>query len=107
METVGNLQADCYARELFIKRCFIMLAFHCTSYFSMIHEIIFDIFLDISILVLGFSQKTKQGNVIPVLVHFNVKEKTTRRNGTEGTFQEQQNQTELFTSQSRYKLIAL
>jgi len=64
----------------------------------MIYELIFDIFLDISILALSFSQKTKQGNVISVLVHFNVKEKTIRRHGTEGTFHEQQNQTELFTS---------
>lgn len=62
-------------------------------------RLIFDILLGISILALGFSQKTKQGGGISVLVHFSAKEKTTRRNhGMERTFHEQQDQTELFTS---------
>ena len=59
------------------------------------------------ILGLRFLQRMKQESGTSVLVHSSVKEKTTRRNGMEGTFHEQQNQTELFTSQSRYKLITL
>ena len=64
------------------------------------HKLIFYIFLDISILALSFSQKTKQGYGISVLAHLHVKEKTTRQNhGMEATFYEQQNQTvEMFTS---------
>ena len=53
---------------------------------------------DMYILGLSFLQRIKQERGTSVLVHSSVKEKTTRRNGMEGTFHEQQNQTERFTS---------
>ena len=63
----------------------------------MIFQLTFDVFSWYT-LGLRFLQRMEQESRTSVLAHLSVKEKTTRRNGMEGTFHEQQNQAELFTS---------